>query len=465
MGGFTLIEVLIATFVLALGVLGLIALFAGTARQQLIASETTNSIIASKNAEAVVASNIGSIDYLPPPPGTSGIDDVLTPNVWYPVAAGADDDVLSVDLLDDGLRNGSVFFRVAQPRGVVLYARDANETRPEPGRFSSGRPDQPANSPYGSSTWSFPVRRVEPRSLSIVITTADGTGGAAALRYVWYDPAGQLPANPPPSAPPNDPRDSRQLFVLEGASDFTTSGFIIVNVQAEVAGSGAAFIEAIEIPDVFNSPPAAPRYIVRAETSPYEYRSDRLVSLLDRVTGRPESGAAVSDLGYALMYRRSASSASQLAVFTYSLKPAEGAGQFQPDEAVRSILDGRSPLRRAELTLSFDVDEKQYNVETASRQDDWIVRPGQTLLFAGVPNDPSRPGADLPVRVLNSGEEDLPNKGVIDRAPRARGASFLEDRDNGKVRALAWGIQPTVTDKDAREWTLTPLECRIFQLR
>ncbi|MEO1203263.1 MAG: prepilin-type N-terminal cleavage/methylation domain-containing protein [Pseudomonadota bacterium] len=59
--GFTLIEVLMAAFVLALGVLGLAALFAGAARQQQIASETTQSVSLSKGAEATIRQNFGRL--------------------------------------------------------------------------------------------------------------------------------------------------------------------------------------------------------------------------------------------------------------------------------------------------------------------------------------------------------------------------------------------------------------------
>ena len=59
---FTLIEVLIATFIFALGILGLLALFAGAAVQQQAASQVTNSVFASNAAEAVVGRVAGRIE-------------------------------------------------------------------------------------------------------------------------------------------------------------------------------------------------------------------------------------------------------------------------------------------------------------------------------------------------------------------------------------------------------------------
>ena len=68
--GFTLIEVLLATFVIALGVLGILALFAGAAKQQQASSFETAAIFATKNAEGLLTSNFSALGVDPgaPPP-------------------------------------------------------------------------------------------------------------------------------------------------------------------------------------------------------------------------------------------------------------------------------------------------------------------------------------------------------------------------------------------------------------
>lgn len=58
---FTLIEILIAVVIIALGMIGLAALFAGTARQQQVASTLTKSITASKNAESIAVEKFSTL--------------------------------------------------------------------------------------------------------------------------------------------------------------------------------------------------------------------------------------------------------------------------------------------------------------------------------------------------------------------------------------------------------------------
>ncbi len=137
--GFTLLEILISAFIIALGVLGLTALFAGTARQQQVSAELSESVTTGQNASAIVSAKMGRLD----------ADDVSNPNdfgnykqagalltqpcsgdplyfdVWYPVPAIAQADgvgaSLSVnpDSADDGL-----YFLVEETLPVIAYKRD-----------------------------------------------------------------------------------------------------------------------------------------------------------------------------------------------------------------------------------------------------------------------------------------------------------------------------------------------------
>ncbi|GAB4519720.1 MAG: hypothetical protein Tsb0013_23490 [Phycisphaerales bacterium] len=56
--GFTLLEVLMSAFVIALGSLGLLALFAGAASQQQASAQLTDSVTFSKNAESVIKTKV-----------------------------------------------------------------------------------------------------------------------------------------------------------------------------------------------------------------------------------------------------------------------------------------------------------------------------------------------------------------------------------------------------------------------
>ena len=77
-----------ATAILGLGILGLLALFAGTARQQQIASEATDSLLITANAQSIIGPEVGSLED-PFGPGFTGSRplDNLVPNVWYPMTA------------------------------------------------------------------------------------------------------------------------------------------------------------------------------------------------------------------------------------------------------------------------------------------------------------------------------------------------------------------------------------------
>ncbi len=61
LAGFTLIEVLMAAFVLGLGVLGLAAMFAGAARQQQLASQVTKSVSITQSADSMISDRVGKL--------------------------------------------------------------------------------------------------------------------------------------------------------------------------------------------------------------------------------------------------------------------------------------------------------------------------------------------------------------------------------------------------------------------
>jgi hypothetical protein len=91
--GFSLMEVLMAAFVMGLGVLGLTALFAGAARQQQLASMQTRSSMMVSGAEALLGDRLGAIDLVDDlcnggafrHPCRTAFTDPLQDDVWYPV--------------------------------------------------------------------------------------------------------------------------------------------------------------------------------------------------------------------------------------------------------------------------------------------------------------------------------------------------------------------------------------------
>ena len=97
--GFTLIEVLMAAFVLAIGVLGLTALFAGAARQQQLSSQTTRAVAAARSADAFIAERFGPIERVDGaatlargdvPANDQGDTDVIENDQWYIIPRASD---------------------------------------------------------------------------------------------------------------------------------------------------------------------------------------------------------------------------------------------------------------------------------------------------------------------------------------------------------------------------------------
>lgn len=141
--GFTLVEVLIATFILALGVLGLAALFAGGVRQQQLASEATRATSFTEAALALEA-NFGVMSSLDEDgDGRSDFEQVIDIGRWYALATQVDeDDALNFQRVSlvTTLGNGNVvrydpngtgpaitrfqpFFRRVNNTPIVLYQR------------------------------------------------------------------------------------------------------------------------------------------------------------------------------------------------------------------------------------------------------------------------------------------------------------------------------------------------------
>lgn len=133
-GGFTLIEVLMAAFVLGLGVLGLAAMFAGAARQQQLSSQVSLSTSLSQSAQALVDDRIGKI-------GGSNCDPFGSANFypgqtlykgqWYvvPVKIEATDqsiNYLSVNPEQNWSTGDSLYFRLAPTQALprLMYRAD-----------------------------------------------------------------------------------------------------------------------------------------------------------------------------------------------------------------------------------------------------------------------------------------------------------------------------------------------------
>lgn len=480
--GFTLIEVLIATFIFALGLLGLLALFAGAAVQQQAASQVTNSVFASNAAEAIVGRVAGRLEYrdnnnqINP----TEFDNLVPQDQWKVLkhfvsnnfdSADPETHVGTLRLRPDNTPNRASFFFVApapEQLPLVLYDRPDQVTQSGSGTYTRTGNQQP----FTNRVNAFAVSRVHRESLNIVaVRTEEGTvPDPGAFRDIFYTRRDNLP-------PGYDSPANRRTMVAFSPSTFVPSDqvdpndFIVINLADVPNPTFKARVEEMRIADVNDSGGA--RRVDSVTVPFYEWRSEEIVSIADRVVYRPDDSRADGRrpvLSYSLLYRRTSASTTQVAVFTYSLKAPSPRAVFMPVESEEPN-DPKSPLQRVRVRLGYDQNRRAYYVEKTNsalpsivQDSDFILRTGAVLLIEGdADGDP--PGSDLPVRIVETTFDDQgrPQRGYLDRGPRANGKSYIDPLPGGVQTLRAWTIKPTVESEDGSIWRLEPIDTRVLQ--
>lgn len=521
---FTLIEVLMAAFIIALGVLGLSALFAGAARQQQVASQTTSAVVVSNNAEAIVARNFGAIDG----PGLVGTQQ----GVWYPIptptSAGASaneysrNDYLSIDAADaSGDIDGSVYFLVDEPQSLTLMEWPQRQDLDTIHRYDGTLASANLLAARGVTIRDFPHGRLEPTSISEVRVTLGPTDDNSTQReqivsfsYVHGSEvraqveSGELPSSPDqgnaqndwgslPSQPDNPDRqdDDEVLARLFPNGAVNYSSYIVIDIGLGADTSTRytdplpARITALNIGPVRD---ITGLQIRRVEVIGYKWRNDRLISLEDRIVSKEDSSVATGrrpDIGYSLLYRRFNTGASQIGIFTYQINAVDGtalrptggvrAGEplFVPKERRGELLGDEGPIRQANVQLAYDNTNKVYYLSAPFNRDNpnvgiddrWVCEPGQLLVIAERATASQitglRAGADQAVRVLRTTRDGDRVRADLDRVPRAAGESMLVNL-NQTLNVTVWGVQETVKSRRGNStWKLSPLDYRVIQVR
>lgn len=492
--GFTLIEVLIATFVIALGTIGLIALFAGAASQQRVASQTTASVIASKNAEAVISPRFGTIE------GTlfdglsgGGNPQDLDRGVWWPVPADSSGNLsINPDATTVAAR-ARAFFLLQRNEETVLFDLPENTQRRQQ---AMGKGTFPGDTLVfnGNTIRRFPVSRVDARRTgSIVVTTNDKPAlndpnynyrGEVGRRFVYVgiDYSQARPANWPAGAPFSNQGEYALFTPSGGLPPNNNSPFIIIK-REEVPSSGEVLSSIHQFNLVSLVDPdgdvATQRHIQRIIVPRTVYRSSEVISASDRVVevrdGDFDAGVR-PDLGYSLLFRKLESGGSQIAVFTYFVSGNDRSGRFRLAESRQTQptpfgSDSGSPDWALQMLggvqLAYDNDRRQYYFLATSRQQIEALAPGSVILVSGQPeaNANRIPGADLPVRVVRQVRAPVGNgfRCYINRVPRAAGKSMLPFRNQTQTLDL-WTIRSQVESTDGTSWSLRPRELRIFNV-
>lgn len=492
--GFTLIEVLMATFVIALGVLGLLALFAGAAKQQQVSSQETSAGIAVRSAVGMLEQGFGVMQ-IPP-----GLQQYFKEGVWTPLSmhregyltvnsGGAAD---AASFLVDG--PPTVLFRF-EPSGGYLDDPSAPSepgfTDTPTGRFGETR-----------SNFRFKHRRIDPDSLQIVVQMSqwidvNGDGlfedGVDQREYppqtrvfrrnraIEYasDETSERSGRwvvPLEGNPAHDPENS-EGFVIDPRED---RSWVTIDVEPNPEGDDPARLYEVNIGEIRGWQSGL---VERIEVTDYKWRNDQLVSLGDRLRSRADASAPNgrrADQCYSVLFRRMPGGATQACVMAYQLTATSASSEFVPPEEAADLQDNAGPMRWRLMYLHRDVeDPKQFYFRVVEEEDLWIIQPGQRLLIGEKVGMPGLGGASETVKVIRVVRERPDQgsqwRGYIDGLPRVLDPTVVPTpRERPAVRPgqvsdgpyKVYGVADTVKSaRDSSVWKLTPLYSQTFEVR
>jgi len=479
--GFTLVEVLMAAFIIALGVLGLLALFAGAAKQQQSSTQRTRSMFFSNSAASMLAPALGRLQF----PNTGGNVPAATDGVWIPVMM--DDRDFFLTLVGNTTCDKAPFFLSALPNDFHLF--DA-PTNPAAMVNQTGFVDLASRDAGPFVTMrSIPGRDLEPQSLEFrVEINRLSIQSPTPTRTVQLRHTPVQDGVPPDDSPPN-------LFVYEAAGGMfglpgTTPDHVVVDVQpCTVPTIQRRDAEIIAMSITLNQGGITDEYISSVQLVKGMARRQELVSLNDRILERTDPSADSGkrpEMSYSLL-TRARGSGTQVVVFTYALTPPSGTAKWIPPERPQDFSlsanlrwsntsPGNPPLRQAELELGYDLSLKQYFVEANAGNADvqWALTQGQILLVQGrekLTNGLALSGSDQPVTVIRrqrSGANSNTIRAYLNRGPRSEGRAFLsgDDREQGIKKKLFFiGVSDTARSiDDQTEWALNAIDARVIQV-
>lgn len=460
---FTLIEVLVATIVLGLGVLGLAALFAGAATQQQSAALMSRSVAFTQSGVGLIGEKLsGIVNASGSASAPEGAWDAL-------VSRRPDGGELSI------LRTRFASFPLGSTNdfGFLVNARQiaiSGLNNVPPGLQSL--PDTPL--PH-DKIWikdGFTIR----------IDFGNPILGGQSVEYSVDTDVG-----PPPVGDPvlqahlkgEGPVPPQVSLWRNGDSASSDSLEMETGFGERAASVSGNFVVPTKPPGA----PGGPQWqFVTVVALPYQWFNDLLVSLNDRTQYIPSDtvpGGRLPVMSYSVLYRESLGQ-PEVAVFTYALR-ALSAPRNREDEPPFIAPDSRAefendeaPLREVNVTLGRDATTGQYYIVPVNEKDEWIVETGQILVMSsidGAANAPTGagstpdPGADAPVRVRTVRTVGGERRGVLDDSPRIGSRSVLEDPLK-PFDIHVWAVPPIVRSEssDRTEWRLTPVEISTFKL-
>jgi len=466
-GAFTLIEVLVATIVLGLGVLGLSALFAGAATQQQTAASVSRSVAFTQGGVGLIGDKLSSIV-------NAGGSATLPEGVW---------DALVSD--DADTRLGGVLRTSFASLPLSASDQFGFLTDATSGTFAEFEDLSPPTANLPTTPLRHDRIWVEEGFSVEVQFGSEKFGASATVRYAMDTDIG-----PPPMGDPdlqqflqgNAPAPNEIKLWLNG--DFNPSAsasagdFITLTTGFDGGNASLASGQFIVPP----RPDGAPWQFVKVVNGGYRWFDDLLVSINDRTQYIPSDtvpGGRLPVLSYHILYRE-ANGQAEVAVLTYALRPVSAVRNgedelpFVPPDTRQDFASDEAVLREVEVTLGQD-QSGAYYIVPAREEDEWIVQTGQILLMSSIngaasaPTTPGAtpdPGADTPVRVLTVRTVGGERRAMLDDSPRIGSRSVLDPTIGPTQDIHVWAVAPIVRSRssDETEWQLIPVEASTFKL-
>ncbi len=390
--GFTLIEVLIAVVIIALGMIGLSALFAGSARQQQLASEVTKATTAARNIEAQVAGKFDKlrdksdlaacIGVYANDPTQVRFEDRLNVE-WRRLDLSQYGNALTLNQEprnSNGNACAAMYFQLPMADFSMLdlsalAADPQHDTLLAPYKGKGGfAPDQAATQ-LPSINRFFMQRSIVPESpMSIEVTVAsldpldmDYLAGPKTFVYEFdaTNESGTASATNGAPSPVNLGGPCNQRFVMfrpkqppanylsQGwaPTDWWWSDFIRIDtrkcpIDPELTGGGGPVltepagivdmnifpVREAAAPSFAGAPEKTERYIQKIVVRNAAYRTLEVLSLRDRVQSETTPDGVTDTVAGTVLVRGPSDTNVQVAVFTYSLTPDRFGPRFIPNE-------------------------------------------------------------------------------------------------------------------------------------